>query len=248
MDALLGNYAFASDLFGTSTVVDNKTTNDFDKLLTDYNPFQTLYDNLYESITELSLLPTDTNEIYGVLKLIVSFNGYMESTIKSKEKCTSVACSSPNGYGKNETCILISIPNKSKDYNHYTISNIKFQSIWSSNSDLIANVSLFNDELHIDDMECVYKSDKILTTPETDEYCLDNINVTVKCGQIYVFWLNVLKGSFNFGFSEYDVDGLREKYPLLTNMYMYQWRDKKNFKYDITRNVKKAKLFEIEFC
>ena len=226
----------------------NDKSDDFDHLLTNYNPFQTLYDNLYESITDLSLLPIDTTETDDFIKLIVAFNGYTESTFKNEARRLNVTASSPNAVSANETCILISIPIESKNYNHYTISNIKFQSRYTWNSsELIAMICLFDNYLHIEDMECVYKSDKISTNPDKKEYSLEDIDIKVKSGQLYVFWLDVLKAEFYFGYSEHGIDGLREKYPLLTNMVMKNWRDKKNFSYDVTANVRKAKLFEIAF-
>ena len=230
---------------------------DYVKLLSDYNPFQQLHDNLYKAITELSLLP-NTTEIDYFIKIIVHFNGYIESTIKSGNVVGSVITSGPSS-GYNETGILISIPNKSKNYNYYIISNIKFhhKTFWGSpgNSNFFVNICLFNDSLSVDDMVNVYKSKKLSMVKDSKkvynddcrrEIELNDINIKVKCGEIYLFYL--CGGSFSFGFSEYQEDGLREKYPLLTNCYMYDWTDKQKHHYDITQNVRKAKLFEIEFC
>eukprot|EP01084_Bolivina_argentea_P033528 61992_1 len=241
--------------------ITQQVSNKSDELLIDYNPFEILHENLSTSIKELSLLP-NTTEMDYFIRIIVRFIGYIESTFKNQTTVGGVACSSPNNISTNETCILLSIPYKSKHYQHYTISNIKFQSLWEGVSKLIVNISLFDKSLYIDDMQSVYKSKEIcIQTDATrplfyddtqsdcgDQVQLNDINVTLKCGEIYIFWLDVISGFFNFAFSEYQVDGLRQKYPLLTNLYMRNWRDKAKYEYDITDNVRKAKLFEIEFC
>ena len=68
---------------------------EFTALLTDYNPFETLYNVLSASMTKSTLIPDDI-EMDSFLRIIVSFVGYTESTIESGQYQESIACSTPD--------------------------------------------------------------------------------------------------------------------------------------------------------
>eukprot|EP01084_Bolivina_argentea_P272898 464755_1 len=237
----------------------------FSDLLHEYNPYQTLHDSLYSALNNSSLIPKGM-EINSFIKTIVSFIGYTQSSLHSYYD--NAACSSPNTSKDNETCILL-LPPKPTQYITYTISNIKFAAPkWEreTKTKLFAYITVFDPKLHLNDQKCIYKSDEIIV-PKTKKGSKNNddngyiinlksINVSLKCGEIYVFWIDVEYGNFMFGFSEYkgqysnkddkDVKDLDKRYPLLRNMKLYKWKDIKCWEYGVDNA--KFKLFEIEFC
>lgn len=69
------------------TFVQPNLSDEFAALLTDYSPLQRLHDMLVESLGESH-----------VIKIIVSFVGYCESTISEGKYVSGHVCSSPTGY------------------------------------------------------------------------------------------------------------------------------------------------------
>eukprot|EP01084_Bolivina_argentea_P110161 196767_1 len=231
----------------------------FLKLFHVTNPFQTLHDCLLECMSSYSSM---TN-INSFIKIIVSYVGYIESTVDHGKVLSYVACLSPNIDSSNETCIFIIPPKKSKDYNYYTISNIKFRTApWYPHpkSKLVVNIRLFNDSLHVYDMQSEYKSAEILIPSDTDEdkppYTIDlqNMNVTLKCGEIYLFWLDVLEGNFCFGYQLFGSDCLKEvntlqaKLSITQNALMINWKKSDEIPYRYSICNQNIKSYEMTFC
>ena len=229
-----------------------QTMDEFLVYLSDDSPLQNIYDDLHEAMEQLSLLQ-DTTERADFIKIIVSFVGYIESNLNKRDMFhTSMGCSSTKDH-YNETCVLLAIPNESKNFSSYSISNITFYAVpgWSRKpTDLITNISVFDCTKALQDMKIIYKSDRITVpaTDTTDENWKDkdkgyivkvkNINVNVKCGQLYLFWIDVQDGgNFNFGLTE-------EKNCKITK-HLFAGKFDENFAYNINDY---RKTIAFEFC
>eukprot|EP01084_Bolivina_argentea_P199517 341396_1 len=228
--------------------VNEKQYGAFSKLLKNFNPFQELHDVIAASIG--TLLPNNS-EAHNFIKIIVLLVGYSESNINGNFQ-TGVACSSPNTFVNNETCVLIMVPNKTKHYSQYSISNITFRAApgWTRlNSKLAVNISQFNVSIPIHKMKLVYKSEIDIASAayrnhekvyDEDIITVKHMNLKVECGHMYVFWVDVIEGSFNFGLAKPS-----KNWRLLHHLDAKQWKSEKDFTF---KSDSFQKIIQIDFC
>ena len=163
-------------------------------------------------------------------------------------------------YPNNESAILLSVPKPSKDYSFYTLENIEFHSMWQSKPvSLTVNLSLFDDSLQVEQMKPIYKSGEMTVSDETHKAGLDGkgrilsingMNQRLRCGQLYIFWIEVISVEFDCGFAsdskdEVDKSQWYEKYPLHRDVIIRAWTDPKKFQYAFPSWLK---LFAFEIC